>query len=339
MPEVRASLAGRDEVTQYAIPSMSELDKTKKTHTAVSTFSGAGGSSLGYKWAGFRVLWASEFVESAAEVYRLNHPGTILDERDIREVTGEEILAAIGLSVGELDLFDGSPPCASFSTSGRLNEGWGEVKQYSEKRQRVDDLFYEYARILEELKPKTFVAENVKGLVTGKSIGIFRDVLATLKKCGYKVRAAVVDALWLGVPQSRKRLIFVGVRDDLAAEPAFPAPLKKYYRLKDAAPDVVAYLAGGSPDRWKSAQHPYGTVTQRAGNMSRTAYLSANGYVRDKSGEVRKLTIEELRAICGFPHDFKLTGSFAQKWERLGRAVPPPMARAIAQTIKEKCLS
>src|SRR5512139_3930873 len=85
----------------------------------ISTFSGCGGSCLGYRMAGFRVAWASEFIPAAADVYRANHPETTLDTRDIREVQPAEILSEINLKAGELDLMDGSPPCASFSTAGK----------------------------------------------------------------------------------------------------------------------------------------------------------------------------------------------------------------------------
>lgn len=178
---------------------------------AVSTFSGCGGSSLGYKMAGFKVLWANEFIPAAQEVYRLNHPSTILDTRDIRQVQPQDILDAIGMKPGELDLFDGSPPCASFSTAGKREAGWGKVKAYSDTKQRTDDLFFEYARLLRGIQPKVFVAENVSGLVKGTAKGYFKLILEELKGCGYNVKAKVLDAQWLGVPQMRQRLIFVEI--------------------------------------------------------------------------------------------------------------------------------
>lgn len=104
----------------YKVPSMREIEQTPwNGFTVVSTFSGGGGSCLGYRMAGFKVLWANEFVEEAQRTYRANHPGTILDTRDIRTVTPESILEAIGRKPGEIDLFDGSPPCCAFSTAGR----------------------------------------------------------------------------------------------------------------------------------------------------------------------------------------------------------------------------
>lgn len=202
----------------------------------VSTFSGGGGSCLGYRMAGYRVLWANEFIPAAAETYRANHPDSILDTRDIRQVKPEEILEAIDLKPGELDLFDGSPPCDSFSTAGIREKGWGKIKQSSETRQRTDDLFFEYARLLRGLKPKVFVAENVSGLVKGTAKGYFLKILAELKGCGYRVEAKLLDAQWLGVPQARQRIIFIGVREDLGLPPAFPKPLPYRYSVRDAIP-------------------------------------------------------------------------------------------------------
>ncbi|MDO8605087.1 MAG: DNA (cytosine-5-)-methyltransferase, partial [Phaeospirillum sp.] len=155
--------------------------------------------------AGYRVLWASEFIPAAQETYRANHPGSILDTRDIRKVRPQEILAAIGMKAGEVDLLDGSPPCASFSTAGKREAGWGEVKSYSDVEQRTDDLFFEYARILKGIQPRVFVAENVSGLVKGTAKGYFLQILAALKGCGYRVEARLLDAQWLGVPQMRQR--------------------------------------------------------------------------------------------------------------------------------------
>ncbi len=152
----------------FYIPTMAEIEAIKwNGFNVVSTFSGCGGSCLGYRMAGYRVLYANEFIKAAQETYKANHPNSILDSNDVRQIRPEEILERINLKKGELDLFDGSPPCASFSISGKREKGWGVEKKYSDTKQRVDDLFYEYARILRGLQPKVFVAENVAGLVIG----------------------------------------------------------------------------------------------------------------------------------------------------------------------------
>ena len=122
---------------------MAEINALQENgYVAVSTFSGAGGSSLGYRMASYRMLWASEFIPAAQEVYKMNsRPWTVLDTRDIRLVQPEDILKATGLGVGEIDLFDGSPPCSSYSTAGKREKGWGLEKKYSDSKQRTDDLF------------------------------------------------------------------------------------------------------------------------------------------------------------------------------------------------------
>lgn len=349
----------------FAIPTMPEIATLKGTTglTAVSTFSGCGGSCLGLEWAGFDVRWASEFVPAAADVYRLNHPSVPVDERDIRTVTPDEILTAAGIEPGTLDLLEGSPPCASFSTAGSRDKGWGQVKQYSDTKQRTDDLFYEYARLLRGLQPRAFVAENVSGLVKGKAKGYFKLILAELRDCGYRVGAKVLDAQWLGVPQRRQRLIFVGFRNDLDIDPVFPTPLPYRYTVSDALPwiapangygpppdaptddeladvsidgyaiaaDRKRMLRGSAPKYLNSdlayPDKPAPTVTQTGGTLGAAAVMLAH--------EPRKFTIGELRRICGFPDDFQLTGTYQQQWERLGRSVPPPMMYAVAREIAD----
>ena len=232
----------------YKVPSMAEIEALPPNgFNVISTFSGAGGSCLGYRMAGFRVLWANEFIPAARDTYKLNHPDSILDARDIRTVTGAEILEATSLKKGELDLFDGSPPCASFSTAGKREAGWGKVKQYSDSAQRTDDLFFEYSRLLTELQPKVFVAENVSGLVKGSAKGYFIEILKALKAAGYNVKACLLDAQWLGVPQKRQRIIFIGVRNDIGLDPVHPKPFPYRYSVREALPwiDTVLNFPGG----------------------------------------------------------------------------------------------
>lgn len=208
-------------------------------YNVVSTFSGGGGSCLGYRMAGFRVRWANEFVEEAQNTYRLNHPDTFLNTMDIRDVTPELIMKESGLDKGEIDIFDGSPPCCAFSTCGLVSKGWNQEREYSDgKKQRIEDLFFEYIRLLDGLQPKTFVAENVSGLVKGKAIGYFKDIFYGLEQCGYEVKSKLLNAQYLGVPQRRERLIFIGVRKDLDLCPVFPTPLKYKVSIEEALGDL-----------------------------------------------------------------------------------------------------
>jgi DNA (cytosine-5)-methyltransferase 1 len=229
----------------YQVMTMAEIRALPwNGYTVASTFSGGGGSSLGYRMAGFRVAYANEFVAAARDTYRANaRPGTHLDGRDIREVTGGDVLAACGVERGGLDLLDGSPPCASFSSCGARERLWGTVRKYSDTAQRTDDLFFEYARLLGEIQPKAFIAENVAGLIRGTAKGYFQEIMRALKGCGYRVEARLLDAQWLGVPQTRRRLVVVGVREDLNRQPVHPKPLAYRYSIREALPwdrNVVA---------------------------------------------------------------------------------------------------
>ena len=373
----------------YRVPSMDEIRALPwNGYNAVSTFSGCGGSSTGYRMAGFKVRWASEFIPAAQDSYRANMaPYTVLDTRDIRQVQPEDILRAAGLDKGEIDLFDGSPPCAAFSTAGKREAGWGKVKKYSDSEQRVDDLFHEFARLVKGCQPRIFIAENVSGLVKGTAKGYFLEILAALKACGYRVSAKVLDAQWLGVPQSRQRLIFCGVREDLRGAdgrplmPAHPTPLAYQYTVRDALPWVRRQGGNGSfgEETWQDAgAHPSPTIgasTQTGNGRSPPSMIDAytglhpaarvmddtggqpqysGGDITDRPSvtvlqegagkfhvhgedgttERRKFSIAELRRICGFPDDYILTGTYAQQWERCGRAVPPVMMSHIAATAR-----
>lgn len=321
---------------QYQVPSMAAIRELPwNGFNAISTFSGCGGSSLGYRMAGFRILWASEFIDAARDSYRANKADyTILDGRDIREVTAAEILTAIKMQPGELDLFDGSPPCASFSTAGKREAGWGKVKKYSDKSQRTDDLFFEYTRLLQGLQPKVFVAENVSGLVKGTAKGYFLEILRALKACGYRVSCRVLDAQWLGVPQSRQRTIFIGVREDLGMDPVHPKPLPYRYSVREALPWIY-------PEKITGRTGPQFSRVITEINLPMNAIIVNDPeQTRYEIGiEKRKFTIAELRRICAFPDDFILTGTYAQQWERLGRAVPPVMMSHIAATLRDAILA
>lgn len=279
----------------YRVPSMAEVAAVPWNGlTVASTFSGCGGSCLGYRMAGYRVVWANELVPIAAESYRANAPDSILDTRDIRTVSGADILTATGLARGDLDLLDGSPPCQPFSTAGTREKSWGQVRDYGDHRQRADDLFYEYVRLVDELRPRAFVAENVSGLVKGTAKGYFKRILAALKACGYAVEARLLDAQWLGVPQARQRIIFVGVRANLGRRPSFPSPLPYRYSVRDALPWISRGKYG--PD-WQPADAPSPTVS------ATLAYSAATSHQGLELVEVALTGDGQAHAYAGGPDD------------------------------------
>lgn len=366
----------------YRIPSMRSIRARKKNGLSlVSTFSGCGGGCLGFRWSGYDVLWASEFIESARDTYLANFPGATVSPLDIRDVDPTDVLAEIGRERGDVDVVEGSPPCSAFSMAGKREKHWNEVVPYSETEQRVDDLFFEFARIVDGIRPRAIVAENTSGLVVGKAKGYFKNVLAEFEKLGYRVRAVMLDAQWLGVPQRRKRLFFIGLREDLFdVEPPVPSPLPYRYSVREAldlggdglgllvgrgkqpasidgpSPTILThgnlhtfserglsienYAIGAEWDGLRpgesSAKYfnlvkpdpdlPCPTVTQLGGSNPGVASVT-------HPIQKRKFTIEELRRICGFPDDFVLTGSYPQQWERLGRAVCPPVSKAVGDAL------
>ena len=339
----------------YIVPTMREIDATQwNNRTVASLFSGCGGSSLGYKMSGFRVAYANEFIEAAAEIYRINHSTTFVDTRDIREVKCGEVLDILNMKVGQLDLLDGSPPCASFSMAGLREDGWNKVRKYSDSKQRSDDLFNQFARILKGLQPKMFVAENVAGLVHGKARGMFLEILAMLKQCGYKVRCKILDAQWLGVPQRRTRTIFIGIRNDLHGIPEHPKPLPYNYTVGDIFPNILDATAeveckdnshalmpclykewhniaiGKHSERYFQAYklHPQKICPTIVASVTQLSCLHPV--------QPRSLTISELKKVCSFPADFILTGPIMKQHERLGRAVPPVMMSHIARTAQRQ---
>jgi DNA (cytosine-5)-methyltransferase 1 len=345
----------------YLVPSMQEIAALPwNGYKVASTFSGGGGSCLGYRMAGFRVVYANEFIPEARKTYKANHPNSYLDDSDIRDLTPELLLERAGVKRGELDIFDGSPPCSAFSTAGSREKGWGKVKSYSDGAQCVDDLFYEYARILDGVQPKVFIAENVSGLVKGTAKGYFKRILQALRDCGYNVSCRVLDARWLGVPQMRKRTIFVGVRNDLGIEPTHPKPLPYSYTIGDALlippDDTTAKILGPDTETYKFWVHTKAgdtlgnTCKRLTGRNSFLTHCKQSPHVAANTvtqgiqqlyhwTQPRTLTLGELRRISGFPDDFILTGTFPQQWERIGRAVPPVMMSKIAATVANEILS
>tara|TARA_Y100000004_G_scaffold50529_1_gene55693 strand:+ start:198 stop:1400 length:1203 start_codon:yes stop_codon:yes gene_type:complete len=371
----------------------------------ISTFAGGGGSSTGYRLAGGRILCINEFVEEAQNTYRENYPDTLILPGDIKELSGKDFLDAAGIGVGELDILDGSPPCSAFSVAGKLShnvheeervdlfgnvtvekvsgkhsDGWGQTKNYSDGKSvtNIEDLFFEFLRVAEEIKPKVIVAENVKGLTIGEAKEYFNKILNTFEKIGYEVCAQVLDSRYYGVPQSRSRVIFIGVRKDVAEQAGynfmtishiFPEPDKEAMKLKDAMvglvndPDEVKYLTEkwentaywkqtGSkmptnPDKVLTGMdfHPKGHHfnLKRCSLEAPAPTITAMGSAETTAGafhwsEPRKLTIPELKRIMALPDDFKLTGKWSQKAERCGRMVPSRMMERIASSVYERLL-
>jgi DNA (cytosine-5)-methyltransferase 1 len=340
----------------YKVPSMDEVADLRGSSglTVASTFSGCGGSCLGFKMAGFNVLTASEILQEAVKAYRENNPEVSL-YGDIRKINGDALLSDVGVGKGGIDVLEGSPPCTPFSTITNVHskvdnsmagkKSWGKEIDYHGVKQRTDDLFFEYVRLLEELRPKAFVAENVAGMAKGASKGYFKFVLQALRAAGYVVEARILDAARLGVPQVRRRVIFIGMREDLGLSPQFPKPQAVVYSVRDALPWVTGlrYINGFHAKQIQNIHKPVDTIL--TGNISGEPYEVTRDMSRVPDGvdlgklPKRQFSPLELKRLSSFPDDFKTADTPSVVHRLMGRCVPPLMMRAVAETVRDTLLN
>ena len=189
-------------------------DVRKNGKTVFSCFSCGGGSSMGYKLAGYKVIGNCEIDESMMKIYRKNHHPQYSYLMDIRDFNGKQTFPE---ELKNLDILDGSPPCSVFSVAGDREKAWGKEKVFREgqKKQRLDDLFLHFIRTAEILRPKVVIAENVAGLLKGNARGYVNELLKAFKAAGYVTQIFLLDACTMGVPQRRKRVFFIAHRNDL----------------------------------------------------------------------------------------------------------------------------
>lgn len=329
--------------------------------TVVSLFAGTGGSSLGYKWAGFKELLAVDFDSHAVECFRKNFPGVPVLEKSVTDLSGSDILKIIKLKKGELSVLDGSPPCQGFSTAGKrqLNDG-------------RNSLFADFWRLVCEIRPKVFVMENVAGMAKGKYRGAFNTILSTLKSGEYDIGVKLLNSMYYSVPQSRERVIFIGVRKDLKKEPIFPKPHKSIVTVGDALKtvkelrtppphkkkwetgfkfippggnakdDVPRFLLGQLAPRLVKGKHNFpGTRRLDFIDVSPTITKTFISWSEPciHPVEHRYLYVSELAALCSFPWDWELGENYIDAYSRLGNAVMPRFMQAIAETIKKDILN
>jgi len=178
------------------------------------TFICGGGSTMGYKLAGFEHLGGVEIDPPIADVYKTNHNPKYLFIEDIREFAKRTEFPD---DLYNLDILDGSPPCSSFSMAGNREKDWGKKKVFKEgqSEQVLDDLFFEYIALAKKLQPKIVLAENVKGLIQGNAKAYVHRIKKEFEAAGYKVQLFLLNAASMGVPQKRERVFFICQRKDL----------------------------------------------------------------------------------------------------------------------------
>lgn len=296
----------------------------------VSLFSGAGGLDLGFVQAGHTIVWANDLYSDAVQTYRQNIGDHIICE-NIMEVDANDI--------PDCDIVIGGFPCQGFSVANT-------------KRNESDErnvLYKELVRIIRSKKPKFFLAENVKGLMSFSKGQVFKMILSDFESLGYKVVPKLLNAADFGVPQKRERVVIVGVREDVDFHFSFPTPTHSENGDVGTLPWVGVGAALASlpdPDQPNDLfNHEYSkyklTFNGYLGHreiqpLKPAPTVTARG--DDKGGVVvlhhpdnqRRMSCRELATVQGFPINYNFFGKRSSVYRQIANAVPAPMARAVA---------
>ncbi len=296
----------------------------------VSLFSGAGGLDLGFKIANHNIVWANDNYADAVATYKNNIGDHIVCD-SIENINAN--------AIPDCDIVIGGFPCQGFSVAN--------MKRH-EKDER-NKLYLELIKVIKEKKPKFFVAENVKGLISLSSGEVFQIILNDFKSMGYKVSYKIMNAADYGVPQTRVRVIIVGVRNDINYNYEFPAPthdkngangLLKWVSVSEAIqelpdPDLPNNLQNHEYSKFKiknngyighrklDPEKPAPTVTARGDSKGGVVILP-------HPNAIRRMSCRELAVIQSFPIDFVFKGNNSSIYRQIGNAVPPMLGRAIA---------
>lgn len=332
-----------------------------------SSFSGCGGSSIGWSLAGFDTRYACEFDTHAADCYESLFP-TEVDRRSIALVTGDDIIEACN---GVPDVWEGSPPCSKFSNSGQRTKSWNRVTKSDQSDQdvaNVEDLFFEWTRILGELKPRVAVAENVRGMTTGTVRGQLIEVLERIRSMNYDATVWQLEASRYMVPQVRRRIFVVAWDPErTAGKPELPTPYGEVVTASAAFKGLNTIVRDIEPNhetdhnvapdlsRYKVAKTAASLQVGRRHTQRFTLGIAAPdrpwptvsslemsspglaGPLHWDHPPYRKLSIREVQRISAFPDDYPWPEdtTWAQAGARLGNVVPPLLARAVAQSIEK----
>lgn len=199
--------------------SFKDVNFTKNKGKVFSCFACGGGSTMGYKLAGFDVIGHNDIDKRMIEVYKANHKPKYSFLESITTFAKRKDLPK---ELYELDILDGSPPCSSFSMAGNREKDWGKNKKFKEGQaeQVLDTLFFDFIDLAKELQPKVVIAENVSGLIMGEAKEYVKKIYVMFKQAGYqlKINPYLLDSSLMGIPQRRKRVFFIALRNDISSE-------------------------------------------------------------------------------------------------------------------------
>jgi len=337
---------------------------TKDKGKVFSCFSCGGGSTMGYKLAGFDVIGCNEIDPKMMSCYIENHKPKYSYLEPIQTFKLRKDLPS---ELYDLDILDGSPPCSSFSMAGNREKDWGKDKVFREGQamQVLDTLFFDFIDLAKELQPKVVIAENVKGLLLGNAKSYVIQIYKEFDKAGYYCQHFLLDASDMGIPQKRERVFFIAFRKDLAVnflhkadfftltpkiemefkEPKIPfskifhdytdRPLSPHYMKfweERKNGDLDFSYASGRMGKNENAQFQYKYLYMD--KVNNTILAGDQCVLFDRP---RFRNFDELCEAGSYPKDYNFMGN---KTEYLvGMSVPPVMTAQIASRIYEQWLS
>lgn len=330
------------------------LDEIKqdKPVKVFSIFSCGGGSSMGYKRAGFEVIGNCEIDPKMNAIYVANNNPKYNYNMDIRDFLKEELPDELY----DIDILDGSPPCTPFSIAGDREDSWGKEKVFREgqKAQQLDDLFFVFLDAVEELRPKIVIAENVSGMLTGKAKGYVNLIVKRFREIGYEVQLFNLNAAFMEVPQKRERAFFIANRM------GYPR-LKLNFKYRPMRFGEVrtkeAGMALGEDTKFKKlldlakpSDKSFSDINIRLGNKDKnynekivwdddicpTVTDSGRRY---RGCDKTYFSIGDIKAVSTFPQDFNFIKNSDKNVNFVcGMCVPPNMMAHIATEIWKQWL-
>lgn len=313
---------------------------------------------MGYKRAGCDVVAACDIDPEMAYHYKLNLKPKHYFLCPVKDL----VTMPLPEELFGLDILDGSPPCSTFSMAGSREKAWGKEKHFREgqSKQVLSDLFFDYLDVVERLKPKVAIAENVKGMILGNAKGYTKMVMQRFKDIGYRQQLFLLNAADCGVPQKRERVFFCAARDDLERGTLVISPNLSWVSSSSAVSDIDCLSKEEQKDTAATQEARLFWHITKPGSSFAAAKLKktgkANGFGRvriDGScpcstltsnagdfyhwGQCRKLTYREWKRLGSFPDDYKAKTDKIGKY-MIGMSVPPKMTEVVARSVCEQWL-
>ena len=312
---------------------------------------------MGYKLAGFDVIGANDIDEEMAWHYQKNLKPKHYFLCPIKDL----ITAKLPDELFNLDILDGSPPCSTFSMAGSREKAWGKDKHFREgqAKQVLSDLFFDFLDLAERLQPKVIIAENVKGMILGNAKGYTKMVMARLKEIGYKPQLFLLNAADCGVPQTRQRVFFCALRNDIDKGKMELSPKHKWISVGDATSDIQNLTQAEKKNTAPTGIDLKVWHRTRAGGCyseyfkkyeNRTNAFSWIKAHKDKPsctltsvdtfphyGICRRMTFREWKRLGSFPDDYQAKTDKIGKY-MIGMSVPPKMTEQVARAVFEQWL-